>query len=300
MPDNNTDDTKAKKTFSLSETFVVMAMTAMTYVYAFSSQRAYLESFGIEDFFTSVAIEEIVRSAAWLLVFSFLVFQMMQWPTRAYVWFFQRLWVFRTGFVFLLFTFLAFRASGASWISMGALAASLATLGSELYFIWSFKRRTKGDFEQYFQYSAEIAANFADITLDGKLATLIGPRTWYLILITLLVPYPLGSIIGQLQGEQQREFLEYVDSNQRYLLVHEVAGVFVSVGYGGLENGVPLLNGTVKVLNADAISKLTLTERTFETRLLRDKPTAKPTIEEWYRNEFKPLFIAQNEQTVMD
>ncbi len=294
MEEQSARGSKAKPSLPFSETILVLLLTAMTYVYAFVSQRAYLRTFGVDEFFTSVAIEDIVRSAVWLLASAYILIQLLQWPTGFYASTLRRLLVFRLALLFFLIGFFAYQSSGINWITLAVLAIGLLALGLELYWYYLFRRYNGGNFDDYFADVIQSESDYMRSTVDGRLSDRFGSGAFSLVLVALLVPYALGEIVGHRKGDRQRDFLGYVEDGEMYLVIHEVSGVFISVGYEELENSMPLLNGNLRLLNADAISKVALTERQFDTSVLREEPFDKPGFMDWYRNDLKPLFTFES------
>ena len=290
MTESNKSDTPRAPWPRVSEAVVLLTLSIASYIYTFSSQRAFLRSFGIDDTFVSVELDAVVRAGVGFVTFSFLFINMIHLPSLIYSKAFQILFIFRVSLFLLLALFLPFyRHSGVNWITVIIFLIGALFFVGELFVLTRFCVRggTVGD---YFKEEIGLHAELVKKAADQKIVDLIGNNMWIAILAMALVPYGAGSLIGAREGNRKADFLEFQDADGKYLVVHKVSDAYLAVGYANQEDQAPLLDGRVIVLQIADLANHTLEKRRFKKPLLRSAPLKRQSLREWYQEELLPVF----------
>lgn len=272
-----------------SETLLILMVTAATYLYTFASQRAYLASFGVDEIFTSVAIEDVLRTGLWLFAVVFIALQLIQLPANFLGWFFMCIWFTRSAWLPVSFGIAIFSTSGATWLSMSAFGFAVLAIVRELHFLWKCRRQGM-TLHDAFQRDVVIQYEYLKRSGDEKISELFGSSNWTIVVALLILPYGIGSMVGERVAESKVEFLEFTVAEENYLVVHQDSGVFVSVGYDQSGEEKPMLTGRIRIMTAEKLSQSPLLEKTFKSGLLRELPRDKPSVSDWFRSDVKSLF----------
>jgi hypothetical protein len=290
MSEIKEDDAQRSQKFRFSEPIILLILSIASYIYTYSSQRAYLRSFGIDEIFVSVEIDAVVRAGGWLAALALLFYSVLQLPTKLVSRFFQSLYVLEIPLLLYAIFYAFYASSGFSWTAVIFFLLGSFYLFFELIFVIRFIRK-KGSFEDYFFQQIEESNKIRKKSIGEGLAKVIGRDDWILILILIFMTYSLGSLIGSYMGDRKSEFMQFQDSGKNFLIIQRVSGSYLAVGYEEQGDTPPIVSNMVKIIQPKELSEKIMVNKKFETNLIR-KPTLKRrSFEEWYQKEFLSLFI---------
>lgn len=290
MSEKKSEGKRGIGSYLANETGLVLVLSAASYIFAYVSQRAYLEAFGIDEAFVTVGLEDVVRSGVWLLGFLLFFTWLLQMPSKLFSKLLSIAFLFLLSVLLFLVVALLYSAVGVTWVTviLGLIFALVFCFESFQvgHFLWK-----GGTWDGYLQRQIEIEKPVLEATVDQKLSDILGGNTWILVLFLLLIPYGIGMIIGDREAKNKSEFLQFSDAEDSYIIVHEASGTFVAVGYEDHGTEPAILNSHIKVLLSESLSEFALENREFDRGgLLLSEPVKLQSFREWYQNDFAPLF----------
>lgn len=279
-----------------TEALLFGLLSVCSYIFTFSSQKAYLHSFGVDELFVSVEVNAVVRSGVWLIATVVVMVNFLHLPTALYSSLFRIFVIFRLCIILSIIGIPIYLAVGANWLSIILLLLAFITAGIELIFILLYLRKGK-TMGEYFEDELSLQKRILKSTPDGKISDLLGSNNWTLLLLFLMVPYFVGSIVGAREGDRKRDFMQIDVGKSSYLIIHQVSDVFVAVGYQENSDTTKIIDSNVRLFDLDDITENTLKKQKFKSgELLRVKPLQRKSISEWYREDFLRLILRTKEE----
>lgn len=275
----------------ISEGVILLLLSIASYIFAFSSQRAYLNSFGIDDLYVSVELDAVVRTGVGLVASVIVFMNLLHMPYALYTQAFKLFIVFRLPiFITAILFYPVFASTGVSWFTVIVLALVFLILSFQLVGMIQFIR-TEGSFDDFIQREIKIEKDYLAMSADQKLADFMGGRIWPFLVLFTFVPFVVGSIVGGSQGNRKTDFLTFKEDDGNYAIVHRISGAYIAVGYEDRGGEPSILDARIKFLEADDLADQSLEKRNFDDPMLRSEGPDKQTYKDWYGKEIAPLFV---------
>ncbi len=115
------DDTPQKLGFNIirnHEALALLLLSVASYIFTYSSQKAYLRSFGIDEMFVMIELTAVLRSGVWLIGSLTVLIYIWNAPLKPLIWLLKFAFVLRTVLLFGGLSWLVYSASGVVWLTV--------------------------------------------------------------------------------------------------------------------------------------------------------------------------------------
>ncbi|MGB7318132.1 MAG: hypothetical protein WBC85_09225, partial [Planktotalea sp.] len=178
-----------------SEALLLGLLSVSIYIFSYSSQRAYLKHFGVDEIFVIVDLPSLVRSGIWILGYGFVLYHLLQLPTKFYSSILRLILVFRGPIMFLALFILIYYFSGFNWLSIFVLFIVAAL--TMLYFSDVVRAiRDRDGYKKFIDDQLEVERQDLDGRLQHHFRKPSEVGLWDIAFVILLLPYALGIIVG--------------------------------------------------------------------------------------------------------
>jgi len=258
----------------------VILISGLFYLFSFFVQRSFLMRFGVDEVFVELdasilAFSAAAASASFIVLYHIFISIPYSMASRIFLASFNHrieLFLLAVGVAIILH-------SGFNWLSIFFLFAFVVTSFFSLVAL-TIARREGQTYTQWTSNNIKFTVEFQDRTVEGYINRKLGQNAWIALVISVLLPYSLGSMIGWAYAERKREFSVVEWNETTNVVISRFSGGLVIAEFAATPDHphVFLLTGDVRWLNSDAVSSLVFRGTRFPTGIkqqseLRERTT---------------------------
>lgn len=274
------------------ESLFLALLTGLSYLIAYFYKRAYFGYFGVEEAFVDIGISDLLIAAAGLsFLVGSLIYPIMGLPTSLWKFLFGLLLVLRLIILVAIIFIPSFNLMGVNWLTV------IMFLLLEALILWEalmvFRHWWKGgDLFSYMQAELDVTVQVNQVSLDQKLATVLGSTFWTVATALVILPPAVGVLAGRYTAGDKDDFSTVMYADSKFILLGTFANglVLAEIALGQSEQEKWQLTGqTIWVSNED-ISGHPFKSEDFSYNL-HPSTTYRTSFQEWWNGEGTPLRI---------